>query len=69
MKSVPGVRPIPRSILPEYIDSKAPNCSSMIRRAWLGNMTQSNLTRITEVFPTIYPINRDVTLLAMPFTL
>ena len=37
--SVPGARPMPRSIRPGWSASSIPNCSATARAAWLGSIT------------------------------
>ena len=47
--SVPGARPIPRSIRPGCRASSVPNCSAMTNGAWLGSMTPPEPSRSVEV--------------------
>ena len=43
--SVPGARPIPRSIRPGYSVSRVPNCSAITSGAWFGSMMPPAPTR------------------------
>ena len=47
--SVPGARPMPRSIRPGWMASRVPNCSATTNGAWLGSITPPEPTRIVEV--------------------
>ena len=47
--SVPGARPMPRSIRPGCSASSVPNCSATTSGAWLGSMTPPDPTRIVVV--------------------
>ena len=47
--SVPGARPMPRSIRPGCSASRVPNCSATTSGAWLGSITPPEPTRIVEV--------------------
>ena len=47
--SVPGARPIPRSIRPGYAASSSANCSATASGAWLGSITPPEPTRIRSV--------------------
>jgi hypothetical protein len=47
--SVPGARPMPRSMRPGCSASRVPNCSATTSGAWLGSMTPPEPTRIEEV--------------------
>ena len=47
--SVPGARPMPRSIRPGCSASSVPNCSATTSGAWLGSITPPEPTRIVEV--------------------
>ena len=44
--SVPGARPMPRSIRPGYAASSSANCSATTSGAWLGSITPPEPTRI-----------------------
>jgi hypothetical protein len=48
-RSVPGARPMPRSIRPGCNASSVPNCSATTSGAWLGSMTPPDPTRIVDV--------------------
>ena len=47
--SVPGARPMPRSIRPGYAASRSANCSATTSGAWFGSITPPEPTRIREV--------------------
>ena len=47
--SVPGARPMPRSIRPGCSDSRVPNCSATTSGAWLGSITPPEPTRMVLV--------------------
>ena len=47
--SVPGARPIPRSIRPGCSASNSANCSAIARGAWLGSITPPEPIRIASV--------------------
>ena len=47
--SVPGARPIPRSMRPGYAASSSANCSATTRGSWLGSITPPEPTRIRSV--------------------
>ena len=47
--SVPGARPMPRSIRPGCNASRVPNCSATTSGWWLGSITPPDPTRIREV--------------------
>ena len=47
--SVPGARPMPRSIRPGCSASSVPNCSATTSGAWLGSITPPDPTRIRLV--------------------
>ena len=49
--SLPGARPMPRSIRPGCAASSRANCSATTRGAWLGSMTPPEPTRIRSVAP------------------
>ena len=42
--SLPGARPMPRSMRPGAIASRAANCSATTRGAWFGSMTPPDPT-------------------------
>jgi Phosphoesterase family len=64
--SVPGARPIPRSIRPGCIASSVPNCSATVSGAWLGSITPPEPTRIADVADAIWPARTAGAALAMP---
>ena len=47
--SLPGARPMPRSIRPGAIASSAANCSATTSGAWFGSMTPPDPTRMRDV--------------------
>ena len=47
--SVPGARPMPRSIRPGYAASSRANCSATTSGAWLGSITPPEPTRMRSV--------------------
>ena len=47
--SVPGARPMPRSIRPGWSASRVPNCSATTSGAWFGSITPPEPTRIVDV--------------------
>ena len=47
--SVPGARPMPRSMRPGCSASSMPNCSTTASGAWLGSMSPPEPTRIVDV--------------------
>ena len=49
MGSLPGARPMPRSMRPGASASSAANCSATMNGAWFGSMTPPEPTRIREV--------------------
>ena len=55
--SVPGARPMPRSIRPGCSASSVPNCSATTSGAWLGSITPPEPTRIVEVASARCPIS------------
>ncbi len=55
--SVPGARPMPRSIRPGYAASSSANCSATTRGAWLGSITPPDPTLIRSVAPATMPIS------------
>ena len=66
--SEPGARPRPRSIRPGYIAARVPNCSAMVRGAWLGSMTPPAPSRIVCVCAPTWAISTlvaDEAMLAM----
>ena len=55
--SLPGARPIPRSMRPGARASSAANCSATTSGAWLGSMTPPDPTRIRSVFAAVAAIS------------
>ena len=55
--SVPGARPMPRSIRPGCSASSVPNCSATTSGAWLGSITPPEPTRIVDVASARWPIS------------
>ena len=53
--SVPGARPIPRSMRPGCSASSVPNCSATTSGAWLGSITPPEPTRIVSVCAARWP--------------
>ena len=51
--SVPGARPMPRSIRPGWAASSSANCSATTSGAWFGSITPPEPTRIRSVAPAI----------------
>src|SRR6476646_4243376 len=51
--SLPGARPMPRSIRPGWAASSSANCSATTSGAWFGSMTPPEPTRIRSVAPAI----------------
>ena len=47
--SLPGARPMPRSMRPGAMASSAANCSDTTSGEWFGSMTPPDPTRIVEV--------------------
>ena len=47
--SVPGARPMPRSMRPGYAASSRANCSATTSGAWLGSITPPEPTRMRSV--------------------
>ena len=47
--SVPGARPIPRSMRPGWSASSIPNCSTTVSGAWFGSMSPPEPSRIVDV--------------------
>ena len=47
--SVPGARPMPRSIRPGCSASSVPNCSATTSGAWFGSITPPDPTRMVLV--------------------
>ena len=64
--SVPGARPMPRSIRPGCSASSMPNCSATTSDTWLGSMTPPDPTWIREVASARWPISTGGAELAMP---
>ncbi len=65
-RSVPGARPMPRSIRPGYIASSVPNCSATVSGAWFGSITPPEPTRIADVAAASCPARTAGAVLAMP---
>jgi len=65
-RSVPGARPMPRSIRPWCRASSIPNCSATTSGAWLGSITPPDPTRIVEVAEARCAINTAGAELAIP---
>ena len=63
--SVPGARPMPRSIRPGCSASSVPNCSATTSGAWLGSITPPEPTRIVEVAAARWAISTAGAELAM----
>ncbi len=55
--SVPGARPMPRSMRCGYAASSSANCSATTSGAWLGSITPPEPTRICRVAPAIIAIS------------
>ena len=64
--SVPGARPIPRSIRPGCSASSMPNCSATVSDAWLGSITPPDPTRMVEVADARWARSTAGAELAMP---
>ena len=65
-RSVPGARPIPRSIRPGCSASSVPNCSATVSGGWLGSITPPEPTRIAAVAAASWPARTAGAELAMP---
>ncbi len=55
--SVPGARPMPRSMRPGCSASSMANCSAMTSGAWLGSMTPPDPTWMLDVDAATWAIN------------
>jgi hypothetical protein len=55
--SVPGARPMPRSILPGWSASSTLNCSATLSGAWLGSIIPPEPTRMRSVAAATCPIS------------
>ena len=55
--SVPGARPMPRSIRPGWAASSSANCSATTNGAWLGSITPPDPTRIRAVAEATRPMS------------
>ena len=64
--SVPGARPMPRSIRPGWSASSMPNCSATTSDTWLGSITPPEPTRMVVVASAMWPISTGGAELAMP---
>ena len=64
--SVPGARPMPRSMRPGWSASSMPNCSATTSETWLGSITPPEPTRMTLVASAMWPISTGGAELAMP---
>src|SRR5580658_7048615 len=64
--SVPGARPMPRSMRPGWSASSMPNCSATTSETWLGSMTPPEPTRSVVVASAMWPISTGGAELAMP---
>ena len=64
--SVPGARPMPRSIRPGWSASSMPNCSATTSETWLGSITPPEPTRMVVVASAMWPISTGGAELAMP---
>ena len=64
--SVPGARPIPRSMRPGCNASSVPNCSATTSGEWFGSITPPEPTRIVEVAAATWAIITAGAELAMP---
>ena len=64
--SVPGARPMPRSMRPGCSASSMPNCSATTSGAWFGSITPPEPTRIVEVAWARWPMSTAGAELAMP---
>ncbi len=64
--SVPGARPMPRSMRPGCSASSMPNCSATTRETWLGSITPPDPTRIRDVAPARWLMSTGGAELAMP---
>ncbi len=64
--SVPGARPMPRSMRPGCSASSMPNCSATTSGGWFGSITPPEPTRIVDVADAMCSIRTAGTDEAMP---
>src|SRR5580704_16917183 len=64
--SVPGARPMPRSMRPGCSASSMPNCSATTSETWFGSITPPEPTRMVVVASAMWPISTGGAELAMP---